>query len=465
MRGSLKYNCREMIAVIAKVASVLGLGVTLVHLLKKSRQEGLTILISSFLLAAMLQTGRYTHSITIEYEASLLLACTCKTYVIYFTASRVKLSRVARHLLVAFLHPILSCPFESWSAEAEMHGKFVFAGVEMGTMLFHFLFGFTFSTTRSIVHAWVQSHFKPSLGSRMYQWPYAIKVGAEVVMETSALTLITFFATVAPVIVLDVLVPSSLLDGSPEAEIVVKALGLAVLLASGAAVFADPTFKRQAPPAPAATRKSAPGGEGGGGWLSTFTWYNSWGYSGHRDLLLLSIPYLFLLFPTGANLLEMYSDYVIGGSWQSPFHMQRLVAFGWIELSYLLLGYFNLRGMLDLNAFDKEDQDGLSFAIPVSGGRRRTSSKQSQTPHRSTSMSGTPSSTTTKHSPARDGGNLCDLGSSSGSAFSTPLRHKKRGGDSGGRTHRSPSKEILAISMSPTRGSPPSDEIKPGASR
>ncbi len=363
-------------SVSVKHVAFLGLVLTLMHL-NKSRQEGLTILISSFLLAAVMQRGGYTHSISIDYEASLL-ACT-------------------------------------------------------------------------------------SLGSRMYQWPYAIKVGAEVIMETSALTLLTFSATVTPVIVLNVLVPSSLLDGSPEVEIVVKALGLAVLLASGAAVFADPTFQRQAPPVPAATvaatRKSTPGVEGRGGWLSTFTWYNSWGYSGHRDLLLLSIPYLFLLFLTGANLLEIYADYVIGGSWQSSFHMRRLVAFGWIEVSYLLLGYFNQRGMLDLNAFDKEDQDGLSFAIPISGGRGRTSSKQPQAPHRIMSVSGTPSSTTTRHSPARDGGNLYDLGSSSASAFSTPLRHKnKRGGDSGGRTHRSPSKEILAISMSPTRGSPPSDD-------
>ncbi|MEC8392462.1 MAG: hypothetical protein VXZ58_06245, partial [Actinomycetota bacterium] len=279
-------------------------------------------------------------------------------------------------------------------------------GVSTSTVLFNFLLGIIYSMVIGLSHSILHEH-RPSVGSRLYQIPGIILDCVEIFAESIFVAALTPILTFTPFILADIVVPS-FIKQSEELSTTLTAFTFALWVAALAAVIADPIFRRGINPVVSAKKKRED-------FMALFFSSNNV-LGGDRDVVLLVIPYLLLTFQAGANFHGLLVD------WQMT---KRFFIFGWIVSAYILFGYFNLCGILTLSG---KPEENITFNIPLrrSSGRARDppdtdrALKEQRTQRRSH-----------KSAKKRDDDEV---------SVSSPLLSRK-----------SPSMEIMELSMSPAR--------------
>lgn len=438
-------------------ASWVSVILAVIHL-RESAYEGLRVLISSFMVAYILWAATSSTDSTALGEDTLrscrsIPFLVVQLYSTYFLGSRMTLSNITKHFARAFSCALYRCSYDSLAIAPPGQGseKFVFLCVPATTLAFHFLLGILFSTTRGFTKSLLHDYRQPSVGSRLQQLPHFITLTFDVSIEVLLTAVVTPILTFTPFIIADIIVPAFLYD---HLEITVTAMGFALFVASGAAVFADPIFRRFTAATFSAKRQKE-------GLLSTlFSGTNLTG--GDRDLVLLMMPCVLLVSEAIANTV---------GMWQDVQLLKRLLIFMWIAVSYAFLGYFNLCGILTLSG---EREENITFNVrnlptrrgsgsgrgsPRWGARGGTEGTSfSSNGHSAVSTPVSKSREQPRRREVKSGGDRSSSGSERGSRGSSM-------GSRSGLSRKSPSMEIMELSMSPIRqtsasSSSSSEELK-----
>ncbi len=413
---------------------------TLMHCMIRSKLEGICIVLSSTMIGLLFEyvgTQIWESHCHATSEVMLLPCMSLSSilfyppwlYTCYFVGWKVPMSsRVARYLLLAFLHPLYSvaymitgstCGWFQWSDSRYLSNRFV--GVPIMTLMSHFFIGIAFSFSRVTAREVVENYKAGlSLGSRIHQLPTVVQLAGEVLASSLSTAVLT------PIVALLCLVlwgvPTSLesrLEVLGEGgEVLIKALSLATILASVAPAVTDRQLGLLNESTLTALRANSRGV-----WQITSLLFEN--EESQRDVLLLSIPYGLFLFVFMINVKGMYVAFTQAENWTvvtKEVITWSLIAVLMLLLSaWLLFGYFNVCGVLEPHA---GKVPGISFAIPTS-------------PPRSTRVLHTPPRSNKSNSNIERNG-------SSGS------RSKRRGGKEKKSARGSPEEEILAH-LSPGR--------------
>lgn len=427
-------------------AAYVGCTLAVLHL-RESRWEGVGVLMSSVLVSYALFAA--TSEGTAALGEDTRISCrsvafiTVQLYASYFFGSRIPLSKATKHFARAFCNALFRCTFDSLGMSDT---KFGYLGVPTTTLTFHFLLGIMFSISRGFIRSLLHDYRQPSMGSRLQQLPQFFTATVEVLTEVVLVTAVTPVLSFAPLIIADIIIPSFLYD---RLEMTMTAMGFAVFVAAGAAVFSDPVFGRFTAASFSVKKKKD-------GVVSTlFSSTNLTG--GDRDLILLLQPCVLLVFETIVNTFGLWQDFQL---------TKRLLVFMWIALSYFFFSYLSLCGMLTLSG---EQEDNISFNIPLRRGSGKRDSPRWTRENgagakaaSSTPMSKSQELRRRKETP-RSGGDR----SSSGSDRDRDSKGSRSSVRSG-LSRRSPSMEIMELSMSsparqmatPLSSSPDEDKVK-----
>lgn len=398
---------------VLRYGSGIALACSVLHI-QSSGKEGLVVLTSCLLTAHLLNFATGSSSAfgyEIVRQGCTFVACTSvQIYSSFFFGSRMKLSNFTKHLVRALCSAMYRTSFDSlWLAGSkglDLQAEKSFLGVSTSSVLFNFLLGIVFSLMRGLSQS-ILNEYRPSVGSRIRQIPSIILDVVEIIAESIFVAVLTPLLTFIPFLLVDIVVPSFLQE---RREVCSIATSLAFALLSGAiaAVFADPIFRRSIESTVSSKKKKE-------SIIMTTLFFSSNNVvGGDRDVILLMMPYFSLLSETGVNLHGMMVD------WQVS---KRIIIFFWIASAYFLFGYFNLCGALTLSG---KPEENIHFNIPL---RRGSSNRMRE---------------------AREQ-------QSKGAKTRRNKAIKPKDGDREQQTligRKSPSMEIMELSMSPARHQP-----------